>query len=73
MFLELVPDEEEEIITKNQHSEVDQSQYSGLEQRIEHRRKNVDRREMLRFEEEFDRRKGSDRRGGVKLWKERNF
>jgi len=73
MHLELMSYDEEEMITENQPSEGEQSQFSGLEQRKGQRRKKVDRREMVRFEEKPDRRKGSDRRGEVKLWKDRNF
>lgn len=73
MHLELMSDDdEEEMITGNQHSEGDELQYSGLERRMEQRRKKVDRREMVRFEEKPNRRKGSDLRGEVKLWEERD-
>jgi hypothetical protein len=68
MHLELMSDDKEEMITENQYSEGDESQYSGLERRKEQRRKKVDRREMVRFEEKSVRRKGSDLRGEVKLW-----
>ncbi|WP_157823209.1 hypothetical protein [Psychromonas sp. MB-3u-54] len=67
MHLELMSDDEEKMITENQHSEGDESQYSGLERRMEQRRKKVDRREMVRFEEKAPRRKGSDLRSEVKL------
>lgn len=73
MALELVPKSELDAVPGNQGPEDGPLLYTGPERRKGLRRLTVDRREMARFESKPDRRRGSDRRGDLKLWDGRSF
>lgn len=73
MELELMPKDEPEKVSDKQEPQDGPLLYTGPERRKGSRRVTVDRREMARFEEKKDRRRGQERRGDLKLWDGRNF
>jgi len=73
MELELVSKTESEKPSGDQPLADGALKYTGPERRKDARRITVDRREMVRFESNTDRRARGDRRGELKLWDGRNF
>ena len=74
MGLELVSKEEVDVNVRRQApSEETTPAYTGTDHRVVARRITVDRREMVRFEDKTDRRRGPERRVANKLWDGRDL
>jgi hypothetical protein len=74
MELELVSIEEIDVNIRRQTSSEDTTPaYLGTEHRIVVRRDTVDRRGMVRFEDNSDRRIGKERRSTQQMWNGRNL
>lgn len=72
MVLELIP-KEDVGGSEGQKTPAESPAYAGPERRKEQRRERVDRREMVRFQANSDRRGGHERRNTLGLWKNRDF
>jgi hypothetical protein len=74
MVLELVPLEDESENDVSQQMARDETPaYGSSERRRKQRRITIDRREMVRFEANLDRRTSKDRRITRALWQGRDF
>jgi len=74
MELELVPKDEPEKRSANAQTMQDGPMvYTGPERRAGPRRMTVDRRSLVRFESNLDRRHGGERRMSTGLWRQRDF
>ena len=67
MDLELVPLEENNARSNDDVSE-EKEEYKGIERRKNVRRTHADRRSLVRFEENTERRTGNDRCAGSVSW-----
>ena len=74
MGLELVSKEDIDInVSRRAEAKVTTPAYTGIDHRVFARRINLDRREMVRFEDKPDRRSGKERRVANQLWDGRDL